>query len=109
MGPFLGHTALIISVSFTHDDKYIISGSYDGSIRIWPMKQTRQSLFTDQSEIDKDGWVKGANGELLFWVPLRHRDNLHRPGNTWIIATHSTRLNFGNVRWGTDWTECFTP
>ena len=109
MGPFHGHTRSVEFVSFTHDDKYIISGSYDRAFRIWSMEQTQHSLFTDQSEIDRDGWVKGANGELLFWVPLRHRANLHRPGNTGIIAPHSTQLNFGNVRWGTDWTECFTP
>ena len=92
MGPLHGHGDAIYSVLFTHDDKYTISGSYDGTIRIWPMEQTQHSLFTDQSEIDKDGWVKGGNGELLFWVPLRHRANLHRPGNTWIIGPYSTRL-----------------
>ena len=109
MGPFHGHAGTIHSVSFTHDDKYVISGSRDGTIRIWPMEQTQRSPFTDQSEIDRDGWVKDANGGLLFWVPLRQRANLHRPGNSWIIAPYSTRLNLGNARWGKDWTECYAP
>ena len=109
MGPFHGHTETIYSVSFTHDNKNIISGSDDGTIRIWSMERTQWSLFTDQSEIDGDGWMRGLDGELLFWVPLRHRANLHRPGNTWTIGPYSTRLNFGNARWGKDWTQCYTP
>ena len=42
--------------------------------------------FTDQSTIDKDGWIKGGGGELLFWVPEAHRAALHRPSTVWAVG-----------------------
>ena len=27
----------------------------------------------------KDGWMVGQDNELLFWVPLEHREDLYLP------------------------------
>ena len=109
MGPFKGHTLSVNSVAFSHNGKYIISASNDKTIRIWSIEPTRSMLYTNDSEVDDDGWVKGKGGLLLFWVPLHHRFCLHRPSNTRIIGPNETRLDFTNARWGEDWASCFTP
>jgi WD40 repeat protein len=35
LGPLLGHTGRVQSVAFSPDGRYIVSGSSDGTIRIW--------------------------------------------------------------------------
>ena len=109
LAPFKGHTLSVRSVAFSHDGKFVVSASYDNTIRIWSTEQVQQSLYTKQSTVDDGGWVKGENGELLFWVPPHHRFCLHKPNNTRIIGPNETRLDFGNARWGQDWTQCYTP
>ena len=109
MAPFNGHTDWVCLVTFSHDAKFVVSASDDKTIRIWSTKQIQQSLYTNQSTVDDNGWVKGENGELLFWVPPRHRFCLRKPNNTRIIGPNETQLDFENARWGEDWTECYTP
>jgi WD40 repeat protein len=41
----VGHHNSIICVAITRDDKYIASGSYDMSIRIWNVKKNDKKLF----------------------------------------------------------------
>src|SRR4051794_26867585 len=35
VGVFTGHTDLVTRVLFTHDGRWLISGSWDGSVRFW--------------------------------------------------------------------------
>ena len=109
MAPFNGHTDYVRSVMFSHDAKFVVSASDDNTIRIWSTEQIQQSLYTTQSTVDDDGWVKGENGELLFWVPPHHRVCLHRPNIIRTIGPNVTQLDFENARLGDDWTECYTP
>ena len=81
MAPFNGHTNSVRSVTFSHDAKFVVSASDDMAIRIWSIEKVQQSLYTNQSTLDDNGWVNGENGELLFWVPPRHRIGLRRPNN----------------------------
>ena len=109
MAPFKGHTYWVRSVAFSHDGTFVVSGSLDNTIRIWLTKQVHHSLYTNQSIVDENGWVLGENGELLFWVPPHHRFCLHKANNTRIIGPNETQLDFGNARWGEEWTQCYTP
>ena len=111
MGPLRGHTKPVSLVAFSQDGNSIFSLSrLDKTIRIWSIaEQVRSTLFTNESEVDNDGWVKGKNDELLFWVPVRHRLSLHRPNNTRVIGRNETRINLTNAQLGDKWSECYTP
>ncbi|KIJ53826.1 hypothetical protein M422DRAFT_154899, partial [Sphaerobolus stellatus SS14] len=44
----------------------------------------------------------------LFWVPPRNRAGLYWPGNTTVIASAPTKLNFNSFQYGKNWAECWT-
>ena len=39
IGTFTGHKNWVLSVMFSHDDKYVTSGLRDSEIRIWNVEQ----------------------------------------------------------------------
>jgi len=53
----------------------------------------------------KDGWVVGQNDELLFWVPLEHREVLCLP-HVEMIWERPTKVDLSRFRYGSKWTEC---
>jgi hypothetical protein len=63
-------------------------------------------LFTDMSPF-QDGWMRGPNDELLFWIPPDYRSSIWRPGNISIIGRMVTLLDFRHFTHGTDWGKCF--
>ena len=65
-----------------------------------------QVQFTDHSTINDEGWISGSNGELLLWIPLIHRANLHRPSNQWVSGQHETRMDLSTFVHGDRWTSC---
>jgi WD domain, G-beta repeat len=67
---------------------------------------TTQVDFTDSSVIDDDGWIRGNNRELLMWIPIVHRPNLHRPSNVWVSGKNETRLDLSNFVHGDRWMTC---
>ncbi len=129
-GPFTGHTSWVKSVAFSPDGHRIVSGSSDGTIRVWNAptieilvgsddRTTRMSNvakwksksendvdFTDHFVVDDEGWICGSKGELLMWIPLNHREHLHRPSTIWISGEHETRLNVSNFKHGRSWATC---
>jgi WD40 repeat protein len=159
-GPFRGHTLQVNSVAFSPDGRHIVSGSGDGTIRVWNTAMgdtvagpfggysdsvtsvetselasessdgrrmiissrdesihvldattenlitTTQVYFTDQSVINKDGWICGKKHKLLMWIPPVHRANLHRPSNIWVAGEYETRLDLSNFVHGHSWTSC---
>ena len=64
------------------------------------------SAFTDNSDMDEDGWVRGPDRELLFWVPPLHRSALQRPSNVAVIGQYSTKIDFSRFVHGTSWAQC---
>ena len=111
MGPLRGHARSVRFVAFSHDGNSIFSAScFDKTFRIWSTEQMQPTLFTNESVLYDDGWVKGENGEPLFWVPIHHHLSLHRPNNTRVIGPNNeTRINLTNARLGDNWSECYTP
>ncbi|KAH9943832.1 hypothetical protein B0H21DRAFT_475429 [Amylocystis lapponica] len=61
------------------------------------------------STFDKNGWMKGPHGELLFWVQEHLRHGLHRPGNTVVIAAQSVKLDITHFVHGIFWHKCHDP
>ena len=53
----------------------------------------------------KDGWVVGQNDELLFWVPLEHRQDLCLP-HAEMIGVRPVKVDLSRFRYGSKWTEC---
>jgi len=52
----------------------------------------------------KDGWM-GQDHELLFWVPLEHREDLCLP-HVEMIGGRPTKVDLSRFRYGNKWTEC---
>ncbi|KAF8705852.1 WD domain, G-beta repeat, partial [Rhizoctonia solani] len=72
LAPLLqGHTDSVYSVAFSRDGKHVISGSADGTVRVWnigtaiKMKEQMASNWV----VNEDGWVIGAESELVLWLP----------------------------------------
>ena len=53
----------------------------------------------------KDGWVVGQDRELLFWVPVKHREDLCLP-HVEMIGERPTKVDLSRFRYGSKWTEC---
>jgi len=53
----------------------------------------------------KDGWILGQDHELLFWVPLEHREDLYLP-HVEMIWGRLTKVDLSRFRYGSKWTEC---
>jgi len=52
-----------------------------------------------------DGWMVGQDNELLFWVPLEHREVLFS-SQVKTIWERATKVDFSKFKFGTKWTEC---
>jgi len=52
-----------------------------------------------------DGWVVGQDDELLFWVPLEHREVLCLP-HVEMIWGRPTKVDLSRFRYGSKWIEC---
>ena len=57
---------------------------------------------------DEEGWVRGANGELLLWVPEEYRVDFCTP-NVRMVGRPSVRVDFSKSVHGTKWAECYAP
>jgi len=127
------------SVAYSPDGRGIISGSDDSTIRIWDSEvstgvgrlrewHTYQVQSIDYSsdvqhtvscnpmhadlfaKPDMDGWVRGSEGGLLYWVPHDCRAGLHSPALLTIPFTshkRSVSLDFDDFAFGTTWTQMF--
>ena len=110
-GPLRGHLAWVTSVAFSPNGQHIVSSSQDQAIRLWNTiaEETETSGhidFTDQSEINDEGWICGSKGELLMWIPPLHRTGLHCPSTLWVSAEHETRLDISDFKHGDSWSTC---
>ena len=109
IGPLKGHEGSIYSIAISGDGSRLVSGSDDGTIRVWDLTQLRRPFTHGDQFPGEDGWVKGEEGELLFWVPHIHRLSFYCQRSLLVIGPHVTRVNFSRDRLGDNWTECYTP
>ena len=64
-----------------------------------------QNVSLEYKHVPQDGWVMGQDNELLFWVPLEHRQVLCPP-QVVTIWERPPKVDFSNFKFGTEWTEC---
>jgi WD40 repeat protein len=110
-GAFTGHTDRVNAVAFSPDGRHIVSGSNDRTIRVSSVtirktETTNDVDFTDHFMINDEGWICGSKGELLIWIPLVHREYLHRRSTIWISGKRGTSLDLSNFVHGRSWATC---
>ncbi|KIM21961.1 hypothetical protein M408DRAFT_79768 [Serendipita vermifera MAFF 305830] len=102
-----GHGGLVSSVAFSPDGRRIVSSSSDSVIRVYNAPLASTAPCFDNSSVIEEGWVLGANSELLFWVPPDLRAGLYRPGNTLVIGPiRTTILDLKAFVHGESWVQC---
>lgn len=115
-GTWEGFTYYASDIAFSPDGKRLASSVEGGTIRIWDTSNFVNSSpshsplephnpYTDKCRLE-GGWMKTANGELLFWVPPSNRYGLWRPRNTAMIAKVSTKLDLTKFEYGNNWQNC---
>ncbi|KAG8754824.1 POC1 centriolar protein A [Ceratobasidium sp. 428] len=100
----LGHTDALTSVAFSPDNRRLVSGSFDATVRIWDVQRhTMSSVHTPKyitgtdirilpshegdervlvhnaqlarnTDRDRLGWVTSIEGKPLIWLPPERRD-----------------------------------
>ncbi len=107
---FTGQMDSAESVALSPDGWRIVSSGQRSihmlNARTGKTETTRHVDFTDNSEINDEGWICGSNGELLMWIPLIHRKHLHRPSNIWVAGEYETRTDVSTFVHGRSWTTC---
>ena len=85
---FVGHTNDVLSVSFSADNRQIVSGSRDRTIKLWNTLGDCKFTITDKGHTEwvscvrfspnpqnpvivSAGWDKLV--KVRFWVPFKHR------------------------------------
>lgn len=117
-----GHTDAVSMVASSPDGKWIASGSYDGSLRLWdanrqltavdgnPSTQyTIHKLSDSKGNQVRTGWLLPPDGKgYLMFVPTD--SILPDPRNTTTIPRSAApSVDFTNAAVGVIWRDCYTP
>lgn len=71
-----GHTANVTSIGFQRDGRYLYSGSEDGTIKVWDLRNPNYSRSFDSGSgvnsvtlrVDRDEFISGdQNGNVKIW------------------------------------------
>lgn len=107
-------------VAIAPNGRRIVTGSHSGTIRTWdvtdePEYPSWQAISPDLALLDvlgarlaEDGWVLGANGELLFWFTESLGATYRSPRTKNIMGASATTLDLTDFCHGESWTDCYT-
>ncbi|KAF8521624.1 hypothetical protein BU17DRAFT_21377, partial [Hysterangium stoloniferum] len=56
--------------------------------------------------LDSEGWMKGPNNRLLFWVPPGSRKLFYTPSTRLIIPRNAIELDLSRMAHGQHWHQC---
>ncbi|KAF8298348.1 WD40 repeat-like protein [Clavulina sp. PMI_390] len=124
--PLRGHSDSVQSMAFSYDGTVLVSGSDDKTVRLWNITSSALSMVVPIPNAQSptfqlspswpalldDGWLKGPNDELIFWVPPSYRKHLYDERLIAVLGEDPSarvRLNFDNMVLGEDWAKCYTP
>jgi len=99
------------SMTFIGDGTKLVSYRDNHPIRIYDIvglaSKQRNAVHGYQPvpQDMNDGCVVGQDDELLFWVPLEHREDLCLP-HIEMIEERPTKVDLSRFRYGSKWTEC---
>ena len=96
---FIGDGKKLVSYSGSHPTR--IYDIVDLAAKHWNASHGYEPVPKDM----KDGWMVGQDDELLFWVPLEHREDLCLP-HIEMIGGRPVKMDFSRFRYGSKWTEC---
>ncbi|EGN93526.1 hypothetical protein SERLA73DRAFT_126428 [Serpula lacrymans var. lacrymans S7.3] len=116
-GPFRGHSQLVSSVSFSPNGKQLASCSGDKSIKVWDVVTGVIVLivrpYNQVESPSSSGWVSFAvspefpfDQNLLYWVPLVHRQNWCDFRTRRLIGAPETRISYDRFVHGSNWMTC---
>ncbi|KAI0027259.1 hypothetical protein K488DRAFT_32940, partial [Vararia minispora EC-137] len=107
-GPFGDHTGGVLSATFSPDGQRVLSSSADYTIRMTNVAPVGGDTEAWEAAVTApDGWIRGADGELLCWVPEGLRTSLRGPRTVFVISTAGTvELDRTHFVHGTRWAEC---
>lgn len=95
-----GQTQRVKSLQFSADGEWIVSSSQDATIRIWDATK----FLSPAPCLRDDGWLVGAEGDLLLWIPPDLRASLlWEPSQINVLGVgFSTRLQLDGLQ-GHQW------
>ncbi|KAG8719949.1 hypothetical protein FRC09_010354 [Ceratobasidium sp. 395] len=129
-GPLVGPMdSRTIPLAYSPDCQSIVSGSHDGSIRVWKIDYTEKeseiplASYTasivgivgqiDNAHLSKNlsgGWVTSQTGELYFWLPSYYQQD--RDDSLFVITSRSLPsrvwVNASKFVRGTEWEKIWT-
>ena len=54
-----------------------------------------------------NGWIRGDRGELLLWVPEKHRQFMQHPPCELVMTEDRCVVDWEDAAVGTEWTRCY--
>ena len=101
-----GHTDEVESVAFSRDGNFVVSGSEDGSARVWEVEKARTytrlgakgDSFGSFSWDGKLALTRGSDGTLSAWPVTRKARPTHVPAgrvDAWTFSPDGTRVVLG--------------
>ncbi|KIJ61786.1 hypothetical protein HYDPIDRAFT_59932, partial [Hydnomerulius pinastri MD-312] len=82
LATYTGHSSWIYSIAFLPDSKHIVSGSLDGSVRVWSLTEGHQ--VGEAVQVESEVWAVaasedrkllasgGADGKVIVWDAKSH-------------------------------------
>ncbi|KAI0056849.1 WD40 repeat-like protein [Artomyces pyxidatus] len=128
--PLRGHAGAVLSVAVSPDGRRIASSSSDEKVVVWNVDLNQSTTWPQSFERslydveycamdndgffgeratfnnDSDGWVRGPNKELMFWVPPIYRKGLRTPGTLDTMGASQTIIDLRDFVHGKAWTQC---
>jgi WD40 repeat protein len=113
-----GHTDYVVSVAFSCDGKYIVSGSHDSTVRVWDTATGIQlCIMTDHEDAVNSVTFSGSGKKLRVisgsrdctvrvWDPItggQLRTMKHEQVVTSVAASHDSQLIVSSSGKGTIW------